>query len=67
MGILRNCPSCQKEFEISEQEVDIRISRRLSCPHCLTMFEVTWLFPLTLDFVEENSVNQSHSIENLVN
>lgn len=62
--MLRNCPSCQKEFEITDEETDI--NRRFSCPHCLTMFEVTWLFPLTLDYIEENSCDPNRSIETTV-
>ena len=46
-----NCPSCQKKFEITDEELDIK--RHLTCPHCQKHFEVTWLYPLTLDYLEE--------------
>lgn len=63
--MLINCPSCQKEFEIADEEPEIK--RRLVCPHCITQFEVTWLYPFTMDFIEENPHNPKRSIESRVN
>lgn len=63
--MLINCPSCQKEFEKTDEEPDIK--RRLVCPHCDTHFEVTWLYPFTLDFTEENPLNPNHSVKSTVN
>lgn len=63
--MLINCPSCQKEFEIIDEEPEI--NRRLMCPHCVTHFEVTWLYPLTLDFPEEFPLNPSSSVKSTVN
>lgn len=59
------CPSCLEEFEIADEEPEIR--GRLTCPHCQMIFEVTWLYPFTLDFVEDYPAIPNHSIENLVN
>ena len=59
------CPSCKKEFEIADEEPEIR--RRLTCPHCQMLFEVTWLYPLTLDYLEEELIKPSRSIESFVN
>lgn len=59
------CPSCQNEFEIVDEEPEIL--RRLTCPHCQMIFEVTWLYPLTLDYVDEIPVNPNRPIESLVN
>lgn len=60
-----NCPSCQKKFVIGDEETDIK--RRLKCPHCMDLFEVTWLYPFTLDFIEEELINSSRAIDNVVN
>lgn len=46
------CPACQVEFKIMDEEPDIR--GLITCPHCQRAFEVTWLYPLTLDYVEDN-------------
>lgn len=59
------CPSCLEQFEIADEEPEIR--RRLTCPHCQMIFEVTWLYPLTLDFVEENPIISNPSIESFAN
>jgi hypothetical protein len=60
-----NCPSCHKEFTIIAEEPDI--NRRIACPHCLTQFEVTWLYPFTMDYAEEIPLNSNQSIESPVN
>ena len=54
------CPSCLNEFEIADEEPEIL--RRLTCPHCQMIFEVTWLYPLTLDFVDEIPAIPNRSI-----
>lgn len=56
-----HCLSCLKEFEIIGEEPDIK--KQILCPHCHTAFEVTWLYPFTMDFVEEISINTHHAIE----
>ena len=63
--MLIKCQSCQNEFEILDEEPEIK--RRLICPHCLTPFEITWLYPLTLDFVEETSLYPNLSFDNPIN
>lgn len=60
-----NCSSCQKKFEIIDEELDIK--RRLTCPHCLELFEVTWLYPFTMDFIEENPHNPKRLIVSIAN
>jgi hypothetical protein len=57
-----DCLSCQKEFEIIGEEPDIK--KQILCPHCHTAFEVTWLYPFTMDFVEEISMNTLCAIDN---
>ena len=56
-----DCPSCKNYFDIADEEPEIR--RQLVCPHCQKYFEVTWLYPLTIDFVEEISAKPEYSIE----
>lgn len=43
------CPACQSNFEI-EKEPDLGI--KVTCPECFVTYEVTWLFPLTLDYLD---------------
>ena len=57
-----DCPACNKCFTITDEEPQIR--GQVVCPHCQKHFEVTWLFPLTIDFVEETAANPMLSIEN---
>ncbi len=59
------CPSCQEKFEMIGEEPDI--NRRVRCPHCLNLFEVTWLYPFTLDFIEDELLNSKSSIDNFIN
>jgi hypothetical protein len=63
--MIRNCLACLKEFEINDKESDIL--RRISCPHCGTHFEVTWLYPFTMDVVEEIPIIPNHPTEKIVN
>jgi len=60
-----NCPSCKKGFEIIDEEPEIR--RRLTCPNCLKYFAVTWLYPFTLELIEESQPNLNLALENEVN
>jgi predicted Zn finger-like uncharacterized protein len=59
-----NCPSCQKGFEIIDEELEIR--RRLTCPNCSKYFEVTWLYPFTIDLIEDSLHNPNNTPENKV-
>lgn len=57
------CPSCHNNFKIGDEEPNI--NRRLTCPHCQQYFEVTWLYPFTLDYPEESSQDKVLLIEGL--
>ena len=52
MMMITKCPICSGDIGISE---DPDIGSQLLCIHCSTEFEVTWLFPLTLDLLVNNS------------
>jgi hypothetical protein len=43
------CLVCNNEIELTE---DPSIGLLVQCFYCNTYFEVTWLFPLTVDFVD---------------
>jgi predicted Zn finger-like uncharacterized protein len=58
-----NCPSCQNKFVIADEEPDI--NKRLTCPHCHQIFEVTWLYPFTLDYLEEGIHNTARVSEGI--
>lgn len=51
MMMITKCLICKGEIEVSE---DPNIGLQLMCIHCSTEFEVTWLFPLTLDLLDKN-------------
>ena len=55
-----DCPSCKKDFDIYDEEPEI--NRQLVCPHCQQHFEVTWLYPLTIDFIEDFSAKPEYSV-----
>jgi hypothetical protein len=48
-----------EEIEVSE---DPNIGLQLKCLHCHTTVEVTWLFPLTLDFIDKNSIGEIKAV-----
>jgi hypothetical protein len=62
--MLLNCPSCNKYFDIANEEPEIR--KQFVCPHCLKNCEVTWLYPITIDFIEDNPSNPKRSIESKI-
>jgi len=62
--MLINCPSCQKGFESIDEE--LKIMQRLTCPNCSKYFEVTWLYPITIDLIEDSQLNPNHTLENEV-
>ena len=43
------CPDCRQPLDLS---ADPEIGQHLTCEHCHAVLEVTWLFPLSLDFLE---------------
>ena len=51
--IITKCPLCKGAIEVSE---DPNIGLQLMCIHCSTDFEVTWLFPFTLDYLEKHTL-----------
>lgn len=58
------CPACQSRFEI-EIEPDLGI--RVTCPDCSVTYEVTWLYPITLDYLETNEPDQKDDFVSLEN
>jgi lysine biosynthesis protein LysW len=58
------CPACQSRFEI-EEEPDLGI--RVTCPDCSVTYEVTWLYPFTLDYLETNEPDQKDDFVSLEN
>jgi len=57
-----NCPACKKEFlNIVEEPA---INTELTCPHCGTRFEVTWLYPLTFERIEEEIISSNNLFSN---
>jgi hypothetical protein len=58
------CPSCLGKFEIADEQPDIK--NHLTCPHCQNIFEVTWLYPFTIDFLEETSIQSDRLIESII-
>jgi hypothetical protein len=50
--MITKCPNCKGDIEVRE---DPAIGLQLLCRHCSTEFVVTWLFPLTLDLVDNNA------------
>ena len=47
--MVTQCPLCNGEIQVSEGPF---IGTQLMCLHCYSNFEVTWLFPLTLDLLD---------------
>ena len=58
------CPVCKSRIEI-EIEPDLGI--RVSCPDCTVTYEVTWLYPITLDYLETNEPDQKDDFVSLEN
>ena len=59
-----DCPSCLEEFEIPDEEPEIK--KRLTCPHCQQQFEVTWLYPFTLDFIDEYTFSSDQLVGTII-
>lgn len=57
------CPVCHSKLQLCDEEADIK--KQLTCSHCHTRLEVTWLFPLTLDIYEEDYFQSNLSIDNV--
>jgi lysine biosynthesis protein LysW len=46
------CPHCNVEIQMGESP---HLGQVFTCTNCGQGFEVVWLFPLALDYCEENS------------
>lgn len=49
--ITASCPECDNDIFFEETP---EIGQVLICLNCQTVLEVTWLFPISLDFQEKN-------------
>ena len=45
------CPSCRAAIRLDADPV---IGQRVNCPKCHTQLEVIWLYPVDLDWADEN-------------
>lgn len=67
LGVARlmviECPACHSKLQLCDEDADIK--KKLTCPHCHTQLEVTWLFPLTLDFYEEDYLQSNLTVDNV--
>ena len=52
MTMITKCPLCKGEIEVNG---DPNIGSQVKCLHCYSDFEVTWLYPLTLDYCDDYS------------
>ena len=50
--ITAQCPECQIEVDVGENPV---IGQRVCCPVCAIELEVTWLYPISLDYPEDDA------------
>lgn len=48
--ITASCPECASLIKFSDSP---KIGQRFQCGNCSTVLVVTWLYPLSLDFIEE--------------
>jgi len=49
--ILAECPNCCTHIEIKDVPV---IGLQVFCYYCNVQLEITWLYPVTLDYPEKN-------------
>ena len=49
-----SCPECQSQIQINS---DTEIGQRVICQSCNVILEVTWLFPIEVDFTEDVEQN----------
>ena len=45
------CPECQQPIDL---EAELVVGLQTQCQTCGTDFVVTWLFPISLDYIETN-------------
>ncbi len=43
------CPNCKQQIDM---DIDLKIGKRVTCQACNMDLVVTWLFPVSLDFLE---------------
>ena len=43
------CPKCRAVVEVGSE---LEIGKRVICENCSTALEITWLFPICLDYQE---------------
>lgn len=51
------CPHCGAEVHVGEQP---QLGQRETCKQCDKTLEVIWLFPLELDYCEDNGAQTIH-------
>ena len=44
-----SCPECQQQIDLVS---DLNIGQQATCQSCNTNFVVTWLFPVSLDYLD---------------
>ncbi len=49
--ILAECPNCCSHIEIKDVPV---IGQQVECFYCDVQLEITWLYPVTLDYPERH-------------
>ena len=53
--ILAECPNCCSHIEIKDVPV---IGLPIECYYCSVHLEITWLYPVTLDYPERHQSHQ---------
>ena len=60
--ITSTCPECKHLINLFSLP---EIGQQLICENCNNMFEVTWLFPVFLDYLEREEKISDEQDENL--
>jgi hypothetical protein len=55
------CPDCQQVIDL---DANLYIGQLVRCLACQTELEVTWLFPISLDYPEPKDSNPTYLREN---
>ena len=51
--ISTNCPECDHLIDL---ELMPEINQKIACTNCNNLFEVTWLFPVSLDYQDNEEM-----------
>ena len=51
------CPACQANISL---EGKLEIGTTINCGECREPLEIVWLFPLTVGFQQEETLDQRH-------